>query len=59
MKITYTGKHANVSVRLPSGRRVTAARGETLTVSDSEGQALSELPGWGSPIQITSNPEDD
>lgn len=59
MKLTYSGKHANVAVRLPNGRRVTAERGETISVSASEGKILTALPGWDSPVLIPVPLEED
>jgi len=60
MKLTYDGKHAVISVRLPSGRFITTARGETIEVSAAEGTALTALPGWAPPAQAsTVHPEED
>lgn len=44
--VKYTGKHAAVSVGLPSGRKVAINRGETVLVSVTDSVALVALPGF-------------
>jgi hypothetical protein len=58
--MTYKGKHAHVSVKLPSGSFPTVANGETIEVTASDANALKKLPGWSSSQAPTPpSPEED
>jgi len=42
----YSGGYAAIDVRLPSGRWISVARGDSVDVLPNEAIALENLPGW-------------
>jgi len=45
-KLKYEGGRASIDVKLPSGRRISVVRGDTVEVNAVDSKALLVLPGW-------------
>lgn len=57
MTFLYAGGRSAVDVRLPSGRWVTASRGDEVEVEDAaDAEALEALPDW-LPVEPSPDPD--
>jgi len=55
----YSGGYDAIDLRLPSGRWISVARGDSVDVLPNEAKALKKLPGWDRAPEASTSLEGD